>query len=99
MNGKSFPICVFCLYVWLHMCGWRCRPYPEDVAVYKERSPINSLDSWTIPTAFFQASSKYLPVALVHAILLEGCQSELDTSKVFQVKSVSLRNELCSSGS
>ncbi|CAL8470722.1 g10264 [Coccomyxa elongata] len=29
-------------------------PYPQDVAVYKERSPINSLDSWSTPTAFFQ---------------------------------------------
>lgn len=35
--------------------GWN-RPYPQDVAVYKERSPINSLDSWSTPTAFFQAS-------------------------------------------
>ena len=30
------------------------RPYPEDKALYKERSPINSLDTWKTATAFFQ---------------------------------------------
>ena len=30
------------------------RPYPEEKALYKERSPINSLDTWKTATAFFQ---------------------------------------------
>ncbi|CAK0782907.1 hypothetical protein CVIRNUC_006102 [Coccomyxa viridis] len=29
-------------------------PYPEEKALYKERSPINSLDTWKTATAFFQ---------------------------------------------
>ena len=29
-------------------------PYPEDKAVYQERSPINALDRFTTPVAFFQ---------------------------------------------
>ena len=31
-----------------------CRPYPEEKELYKKRSPINSLDTWKTPTAFFQ---------------------------------------------
>ena len=31
-----------------------CRPYPEEKELYKQRSPINSLDTWKAPTAFFQ---------------------------------------------
>ena len=29
-------------------------PYPEGKAVYQERSPINALDRFTTPVAFFQ---------------------------------------------
>ena len=31
-------------------------PYPADKQTYVERSPIHSLEKFTAPTAFFQAS-------------------------------------------
>ena len=38
----------------LEMREYDPRPYPEEKALYKERSPINSLDTWKTATAFFQ---------------------------------------------
>ncbi len=35
-------------------------PYPEDKAVYEERSPINALDRFQTPVAFFQVLCKLL---------------------------------------
>ena len=44
--------------------GW-CRPYPAEKELYKQRSPINFIDSWRTPTAFFQV----MPVASIQLAL------------------------------
>jgi dipeptidyl aminopeptidase/acylaminoacyl peptidase len=34
-------------------------PYPQDKAVYEERSPINALDRFNTPVALFQARESW----------------------------------------
>lgn len=37
--------------------------WPEDKAIYRERSPINSLDSFDSPVVFFQVKFNHMVVS------------------------------------
>ena len=56
------------------------RPYPEEKALYKERSPINALDTWKTATAFFQVGLS--DCAPETSAALSGCRMPRDRQKL-----------------
>lgn len=39
-----------------HYLDWLIGPYPQDQAIYQERSPIHAIDKLSVPVVFFQGS-------------------------------------------
>ncbi len=58
-----------------HYLDWLIGPYPQEQALYAERSPINHTDRLTVPTIFFQGSEDKIVPPNQTQMMVDGLRS------------------------
>ncbi|CAL5220350.1 g2347 [Coccomyxa viridis] len=61
-------------------------PYPAEKELYKQRSPINFIDSWRTPTAFFQGDEDKVVPPNQAVIMYDGLKDKKITTALVMFK-------------